>query len=115
MGMNWAGCPRAESNSFAPGSLIAAAGRFITLFHSEHRAGPPDHRLRRVRREIEATGTYGHTVAELAFGARVAWRNSSRCVGQSAGKPVNWSGWPDSNRRPPAPKAGALTKLRHIP
>src|SRR5262245_64436473 len=25
------------------------------------------------------------------------------------------SGWPDSNRRPPAPKAGALTKLRHIP
>ena len=25
------------------------------------------------------------------------------------------SGWPDSNRRPPAPKAGALTKLRYIP
>src|SRR5215472_12970817 len=28
---------------------------------------------------------------------------------------LTWSGWPDSNRRPPAPKAGALTKLRHIP
>ena len=26
-----------------------------------------------------------------------------------------WSGWRDSNSRPPAPKAGALTKLRHIP
>src|SRR5258708_35214919 len=26
-----------------------------------------------------------------------------------------WSGCPDSNRGPPAPKAGALTKLRHIP
>ena len=26
-----------------------------------------------------------------------------------------WSGWPDSNRRPPAPKAGALTELRHTP
>jgi hypothetical protein len=25
------------------------------------------------------------------------------------------SGWRDSNPRPPAPKAGALTKLRHIP
>ena len=25
------------------------------------------------------------------------------------------SGWRDSNSRPPAPKAGALTKLRHIP
>ena len=26
-----------------------------------------------------------------------------------------WSGWPDSNRRPPAPKAGALTGLRYTP
>jgi hypothetical protein len=25
------------------------------------------------------------------------------------------SGWRDSNPRPPAPKAGALTKLRYIP
>jgi hypothetical protein len=25
------------------------------------------------------------------------------------------SGWPDSNRRPPAPKAGALAKLRYSP
>jgi hypothetical protein len=28
---------------------------------------------------------------------------------------INWSGWRDSNPRPPAPKAGALTKLRYIP
>jgi hypothetical protein len=28
---------------------------------------------------------------------------------------MNWSGWRDSNPRPPAPKAGALTKLRYIP
>jgi hypothetical protein len=27
----------------------------------------------------------------------------------------SWSGWRDSNSRPPAPKAGALTKLRYIP
>ena len=26
-----------------------------------------------------------------------------------------WSGWRDSNSRPPAPKAGALTRLRYIP
>jgi hypothetical protein len=34
------------------------------------------------------------------------------------GKPCDllvWSGWRDSNPRPPAPKAGALTKLRYIP
>jgi hypothetical protein len=29
--------------------------------------------------------------------------------------PPTWSGWRDSNPRPPAPKAGALTKLRYIP
>ena len=27
----------------------------------------------------------------------------------------NWSGRADSNRRLPAPKAGALTRLRHVP
>ena len=26
-----------------------------------------------------------------------------------------WSGWPDLNRRYPAPKAGDLTKLAYIP
>ncbi len=30
-------------------------------------------------------------------------------------KAHNVSGWPDSNRRPPAPKAGALAGLRHTP
>ncbi len=35
-----------------------------------------------VRREIESTGTYQHTPAELTFAARVAWRNSSRCIGR---------------------------------
>lgn len=63
-------------------SLLVSAERFITLFHSENRAGPPDGRLRQVRREIETAGTYRHTPAELAFGARVAWRNSSRCIGR---------------------------------
>lgn len=27
-------------------------------------------------------GTYEHTFAELEYGARVAWRNSSRCIGR---------------------------------
>jgi hypothetical protein len=26
-----------------------------------------------------------------------------------------WSGWPDSNRRPPDPQSGALARLRYIP
>jgi nitric-oxide synthase, bacterial len=63
-------------------SLFASAERFVTQFHSENHAGPPDRRLGHVRREIEMTGTYRHTAEELEFGARVAWRNSSRCIGR---------------------------------
>jgi len=72
----------AGDDSFALDSLLVSAERFVTLFHNENRAGPPDRRLRHVRREIEMVGTYRHTPAELAFGARVAWRNSSRCIGR---------------------------------
>ena len=32
--------------------------------------------------ELAATGTYTHTFEELEFGARVAWRNSARCIGR---------------------------------
>jgi nitric-oxide synthase len=69
-------------DSFALECLFVSAERFITLFHTENLAGPPDQRIRQVRREIEATGTYQHTAAELEFGARVAWRNSAKCIGR---------------------------------
>jgi nitric oxide synthase oxygenase domain/subunit len=74
--------PPTGGDSCAADSLQASARQFITQFHDQNHAGPPDKRLQRVRHEIEATGTYWHTPAELAFGARVAWRNSSRCVGR---------------------------------
>jgi nitric-oxide synthase len=63
-------------------SLLISAEQFITMFHGENHLGPPDERLWHVRREIEASGTYWHTPEELAFGARVAWRNSARCIGR---------------------------------
>ncbi|HXP57706.1 MAG TPA: nitric oxide synthase oxygenase, partial [Streptosporangiaceae bacterium] len=62
--------------------LLDRAEQFITMFHEENALGSPDHRLRQVRREIEFSGSYWHTPAELTFGARVAWRNSSRCIGR---------------------------------
>ncbi|GGP41918.1 nitric oxide synthase oxygenase [Saccharothrix coeruleofusca] len=62
---------------------IAEAEDFIRLHHAEHpEAGPVEDRLARVRAEIAATGTYRHTPEELTFGARVAWRNSARCIGR---------------------------------
>ncbi|WP_326597996.1 nitric oxide synthase oxygenase [Streptomyces sp. NBC_01803] len=60
------------------------AEEFIRLFHSEHpnQPVPLSMRLRQVREHLETYGTYRHTRAELDFGARVAWRNSSRCIGR---------------------------------
>src|SRR5689334_712173 len=61
----------------------AEAEEFIRLHHRERPgAGPVEARLRAVRAEIAQTGTYTHTPAELTFGARVAWRNASRCIGR---------------------------------
>ncbi|MCP2324639.1 nitric-oxide synthase [Hamadaea flava] len=39
-------------------------------------------RVEQVREQIDALGTYAHTRTELVHGARMAWRNSSRCIGR---------------------------------
>lgn len=69
-------------DTFAIDSLLISAERFLTQFYAENHGGTPDRRLREVRREIDASGTYWHTPAELEFGAQVAWRNSARCIGR---------------------------------
>ena len=61
----------------------AAAEEFLALYHAEcPDAGPIRPRVEEVRAQIERSGTYAHTAAELTFGARAAWRNSSRCIGR---------------------------------
>ena len=39
-------------------------------------------RMHACAEEIDRTGTYRHTEEELVWGARVAWRNASRCIGR---------------------------------
>ncbi len=39
-------------------------------------------RLDEIRAAIDETGHYEHTVEELEHGARMAWRNSPRCIGR---------------------------------
>ena len=61
----------------------AEAEAFLVLYHSENpKAGALEPRLREVLESIDLTGTYQHTLEELTFGARVAWRNNSRCIGR---------------------------------
>jgi nitric-oxide synthase, bacterial len=61
-------------------TTYAAAEQFLRAFHQARpNAGDVETRLAKVRAEIAATGTYRHKPAELAFGARVALRDSGWC------------------------------------
>jgi nitric-oxide synthase len=40
------------------------------------------HRLAEVLDEVAGTGTYTHTAEEVRFGAKLAWRNHTRCIGK---------------------------------
>jgi nitric-oxide synthase len=74
---------------------LAEAEAFLEQFYAEMEVFPPhNERLRQVRHEIETTGTYVHTPQELTFGARVAWRNSARCIGR-----LYWQGLRVRDRR----------------
>ena len=69
--------------------LLAEAQGFLESMASDKnahqaldRAGGLEPRLRAISDEIEQSGTYTHTAEELQFGARLAWRNSNRCIGR---------------------------------
>ncbi|MBO0789784.1 MAG: nitric oxide synthase oxygenase, partial [Ktedonobacteraceae bacterium] len=56
---------------------------YIRLFSQEcNLLAPLSLRLRVIRGAIARTGSYWHTYDELAYGAKVAWRNSTRCIGR---------------------------------
>ncbi|WP_425264929.1 nitric oxide synthase oxygenase [Streptomyces yokosukanensis] len=64
-------------------AVLAAAEVFIRQYAAENPGtGDPRRRLAEVTAEVERFGTYAHTPAEVAFGARVAWRNAARCIGR---------------------------------
>ncbi|WP_436771518.1 nitric oxide synthase oxygenase [Yinghuangia sp. YIM S09857] len=60
----------------------AQARDFLEQYHQETETPGLAERWLAVRTQLEETGTYVHTNAELTWGARVAWRNSARCIGR---------------------------------
>lgn len=64
--------------------LFQAAEQFIGLCYAElNRTGEEvQSRISDIRSQIERTGTYEHTLEELTHGAKMAWRNSNRCIGR---------------------------------
>ncbi|TWJ20902.1 nitric oxide synthase oxygenase [Micromonospora endolithica] len=93
------------------GAVSDEAHAFLRLLHQE--TGQPGftRRWRNVRAEIGATGTWRHTSEELTFGARVAWRNSARCIGR-----LRWQSLHVRDRRnlttPQAARAELTAHLR---
>ncbi|WP_079910920.1 nitric oxide synthase oxygenase [Paenibacillus sp. 32352] len=63
---------------------LTEAVSFIRLGYAE--AGKPpeeaERRIQEITESINQTGTYSHTIDELRFGAKWAWRNNSRCIGR---------------------------------
>jgi sulfite reductase alpha subunit-like flavoprotein/nitric oxide synthase oxygenase domain/subunit/hemoglobin-like flavoprotein len=66
--------------------LLKKAKQFLDLISGEQAWEPEDkeRRWKEIREEVKATGIYTHTYEELAYGAQVAWRNASKCVGRIA-------------------------------
>lgn len=64
--------------------LLREAEGFITECSRElgYAEQALEKRLTTIRLQIERTGTYYHTYEELQHGARMAWRNSNRCIGR---------------------------------
>lgn len=63
--------------------LRERAREFVSQCYDElDRKWAIESRLADIDREISETGTYTHTREELTHGARMAWRNSNRCIGR---------------------------------
>ncbi|GGK31825.1 nitric oxide synthase oxygenase [Caldalkalibacillus thermarum] len=64
-------------------TLFHEAKQFITAcYHELNKPDIIEERLKEIKSEINRYGYYEHTYEELAYGARVAWRNSNRCIGR---------------------------------
>ena len=63
--------------------VLSEAREYLHLLKSELGvASPKARRWREIEAEVASRGTYRQTFKELEHGARLAWRNSVRCVGR---------------------------------
>ena len=64
--------------------MLNEAKAFIHLFYKETGRDEQEMvaRLKEIEEQIYINGSYEHTTEELAYGAKVAWRNSNKCIGR---------------------------------
>jgi nitric-oxide synthase, bacterial len=66
-----------------PEEVMLEARSYLYLYHEEcGLTSAYFKRLQTVQAEIARAGTYWQTCEELAYGAKVAWRNNTRCIGR---------------------------------
>lgn len=64
--------------------ILGEVQEFLFLLQKECNLYLPETpRFTDIKNEIKATGTYWQTYDELAYGAKLAWRNSTRCIGRN--------------------------------
>lgn len=76
--------------------LLKRAKQYVDQIALEQLWEPED-RARRwaeIQEEVQATGTYTHTYEKLAYGAQLAWRNASKCIGR-----IQWNNMVVRDRR----------------
>lgn len=73
-----------DDNSLDSNNLLPEAENFLFNYYSENKLPRSNFNSRyiKVRNEIAKTNRYYHTFEELNYGAKVAWRNSVRCIGR---------------------------------
>jgi nitric-oxide synthase, bacterial len=67
-----------------PSVLCTEANNYLQLFCHEQKLSELNRwaRLAEIKAELQHSNNYWHTNDELAYGAKVAWRNSVQCIGR---------------------------------
>jgi nitric-oxide synthase, bacterial len=67
---------------FSGDSLLESAVVFTRQYYQEMNLQDLESRISEIEIEIRQSGSYTHTADEILFGAKLAWRNSNRCIGR---------------------------------
>lgn len=70
-----------KPDGLALGRDLGEAIEFQRLLRAENLGGTPE-RASEIAEQMRETGTYVHSSEELRWGARIAWRNTPRCIGK---------------------------------
>lgn len=73
-----------EKSNLNQNSIVSEAIEYLKLFYTEQNIpiANLEKRLAEIYSEVQKTGTYWQTPEEIIYGAKVAWRNSTRCIGR---------------------------------